>query len=155
MSTHKPSSPRRRIALALAAAAVLGVSGAGVLIPSGSSAAGGTSVTLNLKGGFANHQRVACGDLHHYTYYHRRHRIRFAGNVSPEPSGSWEIKLKLKKCVNGTFVTVYQKHFSGGSGTHFHGHFRRRHTGFYFARAYYYGVSPAVRSDKQHFRVKR
>jgi hypothetical protein len=117
-------------------------------------AASGTHVGLNLKGGYANHQKVACGDLHHYTYYHKRSRIKFDGRVRPAPSGSWDVKLKLKKCIHGTFKTVHQAHFKGRHRGRFDGSFHRKHTGFYFARIYYYGVSPAAESDKAHFRIK-
>jgi hypothetical protein len=147
--------PRTRHTLPAALASITAIAGA-ALVLAGLPLAGasGTHVGLNLKGGFANHQRVACGDLHHYTYYHKRHRIKFDGRVRPAPSGKWDVKLKLKKCEHGKFKTVYQKHFPGRHRGRFDGSFHRRHTGFYFARIYYYGVTPAAESDKQHFRIK-
>jgi hypothetical protein len=114
----------------------------------------GTSVTLNLHGGYANHTVRACGITHHYTYFRPRRTISYSGTVSPAPSGSWQVKLKLKKCVRGRFVTVFQTRVSGRSGGRFSGSFRRSTRGFYFARAYYYGVRPAVRSDKEFFRIR-
>src|SRR3954453_1517004 len=126
--------PCRQVTVALALAMALAGT---VLVLTGSppaGAAGGTNVSLNLKGGYANHQKVACGDLHHYTYYHKRHRIRFDGRVTPAPSGSWEVKLKLKKGVHGTFKTVHQHHYRGRRRGRFDGSFRRRRSGYYFAR---------------------
>jgi len=111
-------------------------------------------VTLNLKGGYKNHQEVACGDLHHYTYFHKGARIKFDGTVSPAPSGQWRVKLKLKRCSNGAFRTVYQHHFRGRQGGRFDGGFSRQQRGHYYARIYYYGVSPTAESEKQHFRIK-
>src|SRR5438067_12905049 len=97
--------PRARYRFPAAIAIAMAVAGTALVLTGLplAGAASGTQVTLNLKGGFADHQRVACGDLHHYTYYHRRHRIKFDGRVSPAPSGSWDVKLKLKRCVHGTF----------------------------------------------------
>jgi hypothetical protein len=33
--------------------------------------------------------------------------------------------------------------------------YRMRHTGYFFARAYYYGYQPSIKSQEEHFRVRR
>src|SRR5215831_9666486 len=132
---------RRRGVAALIATGVV----ASTLVAGGpplAGAAGGASVSLDLKGGYKNHQEVACGDLHHYTYFRKGSRVKFDGKVTPAPAGKWRIKLKLKRCSNGSFRTVYQHHFRGRSGGRFDGSFRRQQSGHYFARIYYYGVTP-------------
>ena len=48
--------------------------------------AAGHTVRLNLQGGYANKTLSACGNRHHYTFYHRSRRIHFNGSVSPSPS---------------------------------------------------------------------
>jgi hypothetical protein len=116
--------------------------------------AAGPAVHLNLQGGYANHARTACGIRHHYTYYHPARRVPFNGQVLPAPQKPWRVKVKFKKCVRGRFVTVQQTHVSGGSRGDFRGSMRSPGRGFFFARAYYYGVRPAARSDKQYFRVR-
>jgi hypothetical protein len=153
--TRTDRKPLGRLALALSVAFV---STAVIALPaSGSSPearSAGPTVTLNLHGGYANHTLRACAITHHYTYYRPRRTIFYSGTVRPAPSGSWHVKLKLKKCVRGRFVTVFQATVSGHAGGRFSGSFRRSFLGLYFARAYYYGVRPAVRSDKQYFRIR-
>ena len=150
----RPTGERLRRSLAVLVATGVGASAfASSGIPA-AGAAGGVSATLNLKGGYRNHQEVACGDLHHYTYFHKGGRVKLDGRVTPAPAGKWRVKLKLKRCSHGAFRTVYQHHFKGRSGGRFDGSFRRTQSGHYFARIYYYGVTPTVESDKQQFRIK-
>ena len=111
-------------------------------------------VLLNLQAGYANHTLVACGIRHHYTYFRPRRRISFNGSVLPSPPKPWQVKVKVKKCVRGRFVTVRQTHVFGDSRGHYSSSVRSPGRGLFFARAYYYGDSPASRSDKQYFRVR-
>ena len=113
------------------------------------------SVTLNLQGGYANQTRSACGSAHHYVLYRRNRRIDFKGTVTPAPSGAARmVKLKIKKCVRGRFVRVKELHLRVNSRGDYQGSFRIRRRGSYFARTYFYGVQPAARSDKRHFRIR-
>lgn len=115
-----------------------------------------TTVGLNLNGGYKNRNIVACGDLHHYTFYHHSGgKIHFNGHVSPAPNGSYRVKLKLKKCKHGTFRTVWQKHYHGHPAGRVKGAFGPPKRGEYFARLYYYGSNPTAESDKQQFKVTR
>ena len=123
-------------------------------------AASGVSVSLNLQRGFKNRQLAACGIKHHYTFYHRRHRIPFDGTVNPAPHHSFRVKVKVKKCRSGSFRTVFAIHVRGsGSTGHFRGHLRSPGRGFFYARAYFYGIPPqkhaVARSDKEFFRVTK
>jgi hypothetical protein len=143
---------RRRLLAATAAGLAVAAGTADAAGPAAHVAAHG--VTLNMQAGVANATLVACGIRHHYTYYRPRRRISFNGSVSPSPPKPWRVKVKVKKCVHGRFVTVRQFHVSGNSRGQFDGSMRSPGRGFFFARAYYYGDRPASRSDKQYFRVR-
>jgi hypothetical protein len=146
---------RGPVAAAATAGAVLALAAAASLAsPSPTAHVTATSVSLNLQGGYANHAVTACAIRHHYTYFHPRRRISYKGSVSPAPGGAWTVKVKVKKCARGQFRTVFSTHAPGKSGGRFDGSFRSPGRGYFFARAYYYGVTPAAKSDKQYFRVR-
>ena len=137
----------------------------GVLLASAATATGaGNTITLNLKGG-RSQERTACSALHHYQAYHKGGRLRMDGYVSPAPAlpdGSWRVKVKIKQCKSGRFVTIWQRHAAGNSVLvngvkegHFRISYRMRKKGYFFARAYYYGYQPRIVSQDQHFRVTR
>jgi hypothetical protein len=136
----------------------------GVLLVTATTATGaGNSITLNLKGG-RSQQKTACAALHHYQAYRKGGRLRMDGYVSPAPAlpdGTWRVKVKVKQCKGGHFVTIWEAHTPGNgvlvNGVkvgHFRMTYRLRHKGYFFARAYYYG-SPRVESQEEHFRVTR
>jgi hypothetical protein len=78
-----------------------------------SAIAAGNSITLNLKGGYRNQERTACSERHHYTLYHRGGTVKMDGYVSPAPAlpdGTWRVKIKIKQCKGGRFVTIWQRH---------------------------------------------
>jgi hypothetical protein len=141
------------------------VPGGAVLLLAATASAAGNSITLNLKGGYRNQERTACSARHHYTLYHRHSTVKMDGYVSPAPAlpdGAWRVKVKIKKCNGARFVTIWQRHargngvlLNGVKTGHFRISYRPRRTGYYFARAYYYGYQPRIRSDEEHFRVTR
>lgn len=125
-----------------------------VLALAGTAIAGGFAVTLNLQGGYANRIKSACSSSNHYVYYHPRRRISFKGTVSPAPSGTREVKVKIKRCVRGRFVRVKELHLRLNSRGAYQGSFAIRTRGLYFARTYFYGSRPASKSQKEHFRIR-
>lgn len=138
---------------------------AGVLFVAAATATGaGNSITLNLKGG-RSQNKTACSALHHYQAYRKGGRLRMEGYVTPAPAlpdGTWRVKVKIKQCNRGRFVTIWQHHASGNgvlvNGVkegHFRISYRMRKKGYFFARAYYYGYQPRIISQDQHFRVTR
>lgn len=147
--------PRRRSLAALLAASVL-------LGTAATAIGAGNSITLNLKGG-RSQERTACGARHHYAAFRKGGRLRMEGYVSPAPAlpdGTWRVKIKIKQCRSGRFVTIWQRHARGNGVVvngvkvgHFRSSYRMRHTGYFFARAYYYGYQPRIVSPDQHFRV--
>jgi hypothetical protein len=137
----------------------------GALLVSVATATGaGNSITLNLKDG-RSQAKTACSAKHHYAAYHKGGRLRMDGYVSPAPAlpdGTWRVKIKIKQCKSGHFVTIWQAHTPGNgvllNGVkvgHFRMTYRLRHKGYFFARAYYYGYQPSIRSQEEHFRVTR
>jgi hypothetical protein len=137
----------------------------GALLGSAATAIGaGGSITLNLKGG-RSQERTACSALHHYTVYHRGGVLRMDGYVNPAPSlpnGAWRVKVKIKECKSGRFVTIWQRHAAGNDVVvngvredHFSLSYRMRNRGYFFARAYYYGYQPRLISQDEHFYVTR
>lgn len=151
--------PRRRrnaLALRLIAGALSVAACVAGFAAIGAASSKSTAVSLNLNGGYKNRNIVACGDLHHYTFFHRSGgNIHFNGRVSPAPSGSYRVKLKLKKCKNGAFRTVWQKYYQGHPLGRVKGAFAPPKRGYYFARLYYYGTTPTAESDKQQFKITR
>ena len=137
----------------------------GVLLVTAATAIGaGNSITLNLKGG-RSQQKTACGAPHHYATYHKGSKLRMDGYVSPAPAlanNTWRVKIKIKQCKNGRFVTISESHtfgkgvlVNGVKVGQFRKTLRLRRKGYFFARAYYYGYQPSIESLEQHFRVTR
>jgi len=139
--------------------------GGAILLLAATAVAAGNTVTLNLKGGYRNQQRTACSARHHFVLYHHGGTLKMDGYVSPAPAlpdGTWRVKIKVKQCKNGRFVAIWERHAPGNgvlvNGVkvgHFRIGYRMRHTGYFFARAYYYGYKPRIRSGEEHFRVTR
>ena len=140
MSTH------RGFRLSLAAATML-------VLLAGTAAAASVSLRLNLQGGYANRELTACSIRHHYTFFHPRAPIAIRGSVTPKPSGTWQVKVKVKQCLSGRFRTVWFRHAAGHADGAFKVSYPALRRGYFFARAYYYGTNPAATSDKQYFRV--
>jgi len=141
----RPST--RLLPLALTAALWLLLIGA----TAAAAAAAASSVTLNLQGGYANRQLTACSLKHHYTFFHAGHTITMKGSVAPTPASHWRVKVKVKQCLRGGFRTVWTGYAGGHADGSFKTTYRASRRGFLFARAYYYGATPTVRSDKQYF----
>jgi hypothetical protein len=116
-------------------------------------AATSVAVQLNLLGGSANRQLTHCGITHHYTVYRAGVHVAIRGTAQPAPAGAWDVKVKVKRCINGRFRAVWSTHVRGQADGSFKASYPARRRGSFFARAYYYGVTPAARSDKQFFRV--
>jgi hypothetical protein len=78
------------------------------------------------------------------------------------PDGTWRIKIKVKQCKGGRFVPIWETHvvgkgvlLNGVKVGQFRITYRMRRRGYFFARAYYYGYSPSIMSQEEHFHVTR
>jgi hypothetical protein len=125
-----------RLALIPAIAALalaLGVGGASAVTP----------VTLELHGGHGMRSSVICGARRHYTRYHPGDRVRFDGTI-PGAVGAFKVRIKIKQCSHGSFVTVFETHVRGRNGQ-FTGSFSAGARGSYSVRGYYSGQMSAKR----------
>ena len=122
------------------------------LICASTASAATITVSLDLQGGYGNSTLKACGITHHYTLYRRGEPIKVDGAVSPAPTASIRVKLKLKQCLNGSFRTIWTGHARVATNGTYSGTFPARRPGSYFARAYYEGPTK-VKSDKRYFRA--
>lgn len=124
------------------------------------------SVTLKLLGGRIQ-KTTACQQTHPHRYreYRVNTKLSMEGWVVPAPAlpdGAWRVKIKVKQCKLGQFVPVAEVHVDGrrvvGNGVK-RGHFSYtrllRTRGVFFARAYYYGYTPALISADKYFHVTR
>jgi hypothetical protein len=115
----------------------------GALALSVGGASASTPVTLELHVGHGKGSSVICGARHHYTLYHRGDQIRFDGTI-PGAAGAFKVKVKIKQCVHGRFVTRRVIHVRGHN-RHFSGSLRAGGRGFYAVRAYNVGQKSAKR----------
>lgn len=129
-------------------AVVAGAAAAALAVPA---LAAAPTVTLDLKGSSVKRELVACGIRHHYMSFHVGRQITMDGSVLPVPLPGWRVKVKVKRCIRGRFRTVWERHTAGRANGTFTITYTPRRASAYFARAYYYGVRPAVRSSKQYF----
>jgi hypothetical protein len=123
-------------------------------VVAGSALAAGSAIDLNLQGGYANKNLRACGSTNHYGFYQQRKRVDFRGTLVPAPASPRLVKVKIKKCVRGTFVRVKELHVRVNSRGAYQGSFTVRAKGYYFARTYDYAARPAAKSAKRHFRIR-
>jgi hypothetical protein len=137
------------IRLALAVATMLAL-----LAGAAAAVAASFSLQLNLEGGYTNRELTACSIKHHYTFFHPRAAIAIKGSIAPTPRGTWQVKVKVKQCLRGRFRAVWFRHTLGHADGTFKLIYPASRRGYFFARAYYYGVTPATTSDKQYFRVR-
>lgn len=139
----------RQLRLPLAIATTLAL-----LAGAAAAAAVSFSLQLDLAGGYANRELTACSIKHHYTFFHPRRAITIKGRVTPTPSGTWQVKVKVKQCLRGRFRTVWFRHIVGQADGTFKTSYPAPRNGYFFARAYYYATTPATTSDKQYLRIR-
>ncbi len=150
----------RRLPVALAAAGAVLVTAAVAF------AATPTSITLSLLAGTDQGQLTACKQPNHYQAYKVNTKLSMEGYVTPAPAfpdQQWKVKIKIKQCKRGKFVTVAQVHVLGNgvvvNGVK-EGHFKYTRAlklrGFFFARAYYYtSATTSIESTDEHFHVTK
>jgi hypothetical protein len=107
-----------------------------------------------MKAGGNAYDLVRCGVSHHYTTYKPGDRIEYGGQVTPFPSGRWEVKLKVKRCRGQAFETVRQMHARGQANGYASGVLPNLAPGYYFGRLYYYQGRKATESDKEYFLLR-
>ena len=146
----------RRLTVALLAVGAL-------LVTATAAIGAGETITLELHGG-VDQTRSPCHQTNHYAAYKLGTRIYMEGYVTPAPNlpdQTWRVKIKVKKCVLGVFKVIKQVHVLGNGVVvngvkegHYRWSWKPLYRGFYFARAYYYGYTPAIESTDEHFHVQ-
>jgi hypothetical protein len=149
----------RRLPAAIAATGVLLVTAAVAI------GATPTAISLALQGGTTQNV-TGCKQLNHYQAYKVNTKMTMEGYVTPAPAfpdQAWKVKIKIKMCKAGKFVTVAQPHVLGNgvlvNGVK-EGHFKYTRAlkvkGFFFARAYYYTTpTTSIVSTDEHFHVTK
>jgi hypothetical protein len=102
--------------------------------------------TVTLRAGHGERSAVICGVRHHLTLYHRGEAVPFAGTIAA--AGSPKLRVKIKQCVRGRFITRFETHVRAHNGQ-FSGSFRERGRGFYAVRAYFNGQ----KSKKRYLQI--
>lgn len=101
----------------------------------GGSASSGSGVTLSVSGAKGNLNATACGKQEAFYDYTAPAQVSYSGTVSPAPSGRWKVKVKLKRCVGGSFTDADSQKIVGQNDGHFSGVFPVPAKGSYSLRA--------------------
>ena len=127
----------RLIAIGAALTLVAGCGGSSSSSSSKASSGGGSSsgVTLSVSGAKGNLNATACGKQEAFYDYGAPAQVSYSGTVSPAPSGRWKVKIKLKRCVGGSFTDADSQKIVGQNDGHFSGVFPVPAKGSYSLRA--------------------
>lgn len=113
-----------------------------------------SGLTLRLLASHGDRTLVACRLRHHYALYRRGQPIRITGLKQPRPGHAWQVKVKIKRCTDGRFTTVWTVRAAGRSDGAFSVSYLPRGAGAFFARAYDESTTPTRTSDKRYFSVR-
>jgi hypothetical protein len=100
-----------------------------------SASSSGNGVTLTVSGASGNLNATACGKQEAFYDYAAPAQVSYSGTVSPAPSGRWKVKVKLKRCVGGSFTDADSQKIVGQNDGHFSGVFPVPAKGSYSLRA--------------------
>ena len=104
-------SRRTRIALAASILAAL-ASGAGLAL------AAGTRVSVEVSGYYGQRHKTVCGKANEdFKLFHRTGSVGAEGLVTPAPSKPFQVRLEIKRCINGVFVKIGDRFATGQAGT--------------------------------------
>ncbi len=137
MSVARRGTPGRLLAFgaALALLAGCGSSSSSKSSSGGSTSSSGNGVTLTVSGAKGNLNATACGKQEAFYDYAAPAQVSYSGTVSPAPSGRWKVKVKLKRCVGGSFTDADSQKIVGQNDGRFSGVFPIPAKGSYSLRA--------------------
>ena len=124
----------RLIAVGAAATLLAGCGGSSSKSSSGGAPAS-SGVTLTVSGAKGNLNATACGKQEAFYDYGAPAQVSYSGTVRPPPSGRWKVKIKLKRCVGGSFTDADSQKIVGQNDGHFSGVFPVPGKGSYSLRA--------------------
>ena len=134
------------------ACAATSVGGSAPVSSTPSSNTGGPRVTLALSGADA-HRYTACGSDKPFLTTTGTPPVSASGTLSPIPSSSSRVKLKVKQCVSGTWQTVVETHVAFDTTGRYKATVPLPGPGAFTVRAYYYAGQAPYRSAKGYVRV--
>jgi hypothetical protein len=114
----------------------------------------GFTVGLELRGESGERRMLACSSVHNYAQFRAGREIKYDGKVRPKPDGRWNVKVKIKRCVDGRFQDSGADRVPGVDGGQFEGVINPPGKGVFFARARYRDSAGDVVSDKAFFEVR-
>ena len=143
--------------LASSACGSTSVGGSGPASPTPRSAGSGSTsgaprITLALSGAAA-HRYTACGSDKPFFTTSGTPPLAASGTLSPVPSSSARVKLKVKQCIAGTWQTVVETHIAFDSAGHYRAPVPLPGPGAFTVRAYYYAGQARYRSAKGYVKV--
>ena len=109
-------------------------------------------ITLALSGAAA-HRYAACGSDKPFFVTTGTPPLAASGTLSPVPSSSSRVKLKVKQCLAGAWQTVVETHVAFDTAGHYRAMVPLPGPGAFTVRAYYYAGQAPYRSSKTYVRV--
>ncbi|HET7380426.1 MAG TPA: hypothetical protein VFJ24_10330 [Gaiellales bacterium] len=144
------------LVLASSACGSTSVGGSSPSSTPGSTGSGPTSaaprITLALSGATA-HRYTACGSDKPFLTTSGTPPLAASGTLSPVPSSSARVKLKVKQCIAGTWQTVVETHVAFDATGHYRTPVPLPGPGAFTVRAYYYAGQAPYRSAKGYVKV--
>lgn len=114
------------------------------------------TVTLSLLDGGAPKRLRACDVLTNYPTYSYGGFVRYEGKVTPAPSGSWSMQVKLKRCVPNGYSESFIDTVDGKSDGTFSGLVPKLNPNEFYVRADYRPSAGRLYSSRPaYFRVVR
>jgi hypothetical protein len=110
-------------------------------------------VTLSLNGGGRPVRLKACGLTGPYRSYRFGGYVSYVGRVTPAPSGSWQVKVKLKRCIPHGFSETFFEWVKGRADGTFSGQVPKLNPNEFYVRADYERPGGTVRSPLAFFRT--
>jgi hypothetical protein len=108
-----------------------------------------TTVTIALTRGYAKRPVTACGLRRGYRFYRLGGKVSLQGTVSPAPSGTFHIRVVVRRCSGREFTVVKEVRATGGGGR-YRGSFPVSAVSNCYVQAVYSGS----KSNRDYFAVR-
>ena len=138
----------RRLLLGAVLAAAVGFALAPTSAPATAPAT--TTVTIALTGGYAKRPVTACGLRRGYGFYRVGGKVPFQGTVSPAPSGTFGVRVVVRRCFGRRFTVVKEVRATGGHGGRYRGSFPVSVASNCYVQAVYSGS----KSNRDYFAIR-
>jgi hypothetical protein len=109
-----------------------------------------TTVTIALTGGYAKRPVTACGLRRGYRFYRVGGKVSFQGTVSPTPSGTFGVRVVVRRCSGREFTVVKEVRATGEPGGRYRGSFPVSVASNCYVQAVYSGS----KSNRDYFAIR-